>query len=127
MLRTLLLIGLGGGLGSILRYLINVWMQKNITNGFLYATFTVNLIGSLLIGLLMGYILKTNGASDLKFLMVIGFCGGFTTFSSFAYENYTLLQSGNISSSILYTIASVVLCVLAVWLGIVLAQMLYKS
>lgn len=127
MLRTLLLIGLGGGLGSILRYLINVWMQKNITNGFLYATFTVNLIGSLLIGLLMGYILKTNDASDLKFLMVIGFCGGFTTFSSFAYENYTLLESGNISSSILYTIASVVLCILAVWLGIVLAQMLYKS
>lgn len=127
MLRTLLLIGLGGGLGSILRYFIGFWMQKSMTNGLLYATFGVNVIGSLLIGVLMGYIAKTNGTTDLKFLMVIGFCGGFTTFSSFAYENYTLFQSGNISSSILYTLASVVLCILAVWLGIVLAQMLYKS
>lgn len=121
------MIGLGGGLGSILRYFIGFWMQKSMTNGLLYATFGVNVIGSLLIGVLMGYIAKTNGTTDLKFLMVIGFCGGFTTFSSFAYENYTLFQSGNISSSILYTLASVVLCILAVWLGIVLAQMLYKS
>ena len=123
MLRTLIFIALGGSLGSVLRYLSSVILQKYYTSVFPLATFLVNAIGCLLIGLILGYLEKnqlTN--SNIKWLLVTGFCGGFTTFSAFSFENITLLQNGNFGWAFLYIISSVVIGIGAVWLGLTLLK-----
>ncbi len=123
MLRTLIFIALGGSLGSVLRYLSSVILQKYYTSVFPLATFLVNAIGCLLIGLILGYLEKnqlTN--SNIKWLLVTGFCGGFTTFSAFSFENITLLQNGNFGWAFLYIISSVIIGIGAVWLGLTLLK-----
>ncbi len=90
----ILLVFLGGGLGSIFRYLIGLALNKN---DFLtpYGTFLVNVLGSLLIGLLAGYNLRNlNLSHEYQALLIAGFLGGFTTFSSFAFENLVMIQNG---------------------------------
>jgi CrcB protein len=120
MLRAILLVGIGGGIGSIFRYLTSVFISKYFSASFPWATFTVNLTGCLLIGLLMGYFGRQQ-AMDTKFywLFVTGFCGGYTTFSTFSSENIHLLQSGNTLTALLYIAGSILCGLLAVWLGLV--------
>lgn len=88
-----LLVGLGGAAGSMLRLAISQWMSK-INSGFIpWYTLISNATGALLIGVLMGYLLKNNSDdATLKFLMVSGFCGGLTTFSTFSFETIQLYQ-----------------------------------
>jgi CrcB protein len=118
MLKQILFVGLGGGIGSILRYLISVFTNKHFDLKFPIHTFTVNILGSLLIGLAIGYLQKTgNSDSSLKYLITIGFCGGFTTFSSFAFENINLFNGNNTWTAVLYISLSLILCLLAVVLG----------
>ena len=94
MIKTLLLIGIGGAFGSIFRYLTHWITTKYFQGSFPLSTFLVNVLGSLLIGLFIGYLGKYFPENyPLKFLLIVGFCGGFTTFSSFALENYNLLHS----------------------------------
>ena len=123
MLRTLLCIAFGGSIGSVLRYLTAVLVQKYYATVFPLATFLVNVIGCLLIGIILGFLEKnqlTN--SNIKWLLVTGFCGGFTTFSAFSFENISLLQNGNFGWAFLYIISSVVLGMGAVWLGLTLLK-----
>ena len=118
MLKSILLVGLGGGAGSILRYLASYFTLKHYDGSFPLPTFIVNVSGCFLIGILMGLILKSDLLQeDLRLLLVIGFCGGFTTFSAFSYENMKLWQAGNGWIMILYTVASVLAGLLMVWLG----------
>ena len=123
MMRTLLLIGLGGGIGSILRYLTSVVIHKYYETVFPLATLVVNIIGCLLIGIIMG-LLEKNQVNDsaMKWLLVTGFCGGFTTFSAFGYENIRLLQSGNVFLPFVYISASIILGLGSVWLGFILVK-----
>lgn len=123
MLKTLLIVGLGGGIGSVFRYLTSVWTQKLVQSAFPWATFIVNVLGCLIIGILVGFFTKQQiENSDLKLFFVTGFCGGFTTFSAFALENMKLFQTGNSLLALLYIALSVIVGIFAVWTGIMIMK-----
>ena len=117
-MKQLLLVGIGGFVGSIARYLVS---KLNITWSFLdlpMGTLTANVVGSLIIGFLTGAFLNAGWMNqNLKLLLVVGFCGGFTTFSSFTAENFALIQNGQYGTAISYTLLSVILGIIAVFAG----------
>ncbi|PLX07431.1 MAG: fluoride efflux transporter CrcB [Marinilabiliales bacterium] len=118
MLKQILFVGLGGGAGSILRYMVTLISAKNFDFKFPVHTFAVNILGSFIIGLIMGYLHKAGDTgSSLRYLIAIGFCGGFTTFSSFAFENINLFSGNNTWTALIYISSSIILCLLAVILG----------
>lgn len=114
-MKDLLLVGLGGFAGSVLRYKIGSIITAKTNTGFPYGTFCVNLVGAFLIGLLVSSALKTQQTAML--LLVAGFCGGFTTFSTFALENLRLLQTGNWTTLLTYTLLSILGGICICWLG----------
>lgn len=121
-MKQLLFVFIGGGFGSVLRYLIGKWLNNSET-GIPYGTFAANILGSLLIGLVLGFAAKNETFSQNQaLLLATGFCGGFTTFSTFAYENHVFLKSGDFTSFALYTIASFVVGFLAVFAGMYLVK-----
>jgi len=121
-MKGILLVFLGGGFGSVLRYIIGKYLNNGET-GFPYGTFATNIIGSLLIGLILGLAAKNDTLSQNQtLLLATGFCGGFTTFSTFAYENHLFLKSGDFTSFAVYTIASFIIGFLAVFFGIYLVK-----
>ena len=123
MMRAVLLVALGGAVGSVLRYLSSAAVNKYVQSSFPWATFAVNVVGCFLIGLLMGFFIKQPAQDDgMKWLLVTGFCGGFTTFSAFAHENVALFQTQQYGTAFLYTAASVILGMIAVWLGLLLTR-----
>ena len=118
MLKTLLYIGFGSFLGGIARYLTARAVQNSIASTFPYGTMVVNLLGCFLIGLIFGISERTNLINDeWRIFLTVGFCGGFTTFSTFANENMTLLRDGNFFYFALYTGLSVFLGLVAVFFG----------
>lgn len=122
MIRELLAVGLGGAAGSIARYLLSYSIFAGHTLcGFPTGTFVVNAAGSLLIGVLTGAV------TDVSFvtrLLTIGFCGGFTTFSTFSADTVRLLRDGQYAPAALYIVLSVVVCVVCAALGIGIGQII---
>lgn len=120
MIKEVLLVGMGGFVGSVLRYLVSVAMSGSVTGILPWATFTVNGVGSLLIGIF----LAVAGQGSWYFLLVAGFCGGFTTFSAFSAELFAMVRGGNYGQAGIYIVASVAVCILAVWLGMTLGKLI---
>ncbi len=121
-MKALLAVFIGGGTGSIARYLLGKLLNSSPT-GFPYGTFAANVLGSLIIGVILGWALKNNTInSQFTLLLATGFCGGFTTFSSFAYENHLLLKSGDLLTFAIYAIATFVIAILAVFGGIAISK-----
>lgn len=117
--KNILLIGLGGGVGSIARFLCQKYIYDWYPHPFPFGTMIVNVAGCFLIGLFCALADKGNLLTpEWRLLLTTGFCGGFTTFSTFAYENINLLKSGELMYFMLYTAGSILLGLLATWLGI---------
>ncbi len=122
-MKILFLIFVGGGFGSVARFLVSKSIQSSGVT-IPYGTFGVNVLGSFIIGLVLAYLANKTGDyyDNLGFLLAIGFCGGFTTFSSFAFENLELLKSGAILEFFIYTLSSVLLSIVAVFFAMWLMQ-----
>lgn len=108
---------LGGGLGSGMRYLLSLAFASKKT-GFPIHTFIANILGSLLIGILLALFIKNQAwEQQYKLLAAVGFCGGFTTMSSFSAENIQFLRDGNYGLFALYLVLTIALCLICTFLG----------
>jgi fluoride exporter len=115
MIKNLLLVGLGGAIGSMLRYAASLLINSKI---FPYATLVVNITGSFIIGIVFALSIKQAGLSNnWQLFLATGICGGFTTFSAFTLENMGMLQSGKIAMALIYIALSIVLGIVATFLG----------
>ena len=123
MLKTILYIAFGGAIGSVLRFLTSIFVAKFWFNHFPLATFLTNIVGCFLIGIFIGLLEKNNLTdSNLKWFLITGFCGGFTTFSTFGLENFNLFQSNNSFLAFAYIASSIIAGLFAVWLGLFLSK-----
>ncbi len=123
MIKNLLLVGLGGGVGSIARYLSQRWVTALYPSHFPWATFGVNVIGCFAIGLFWGLSFRSfNDNESWKLFLMVGLCGGFTTFSAFTLEGIGLLKEQRLFLFFSYIAASVILGLLATWLGMLLTK-----
>ena len=120
----LLLIAVGGAAGSILRYVLGGAVQHLSARGFPIGTLAVNVLGCFLIGILARVFLNMQTATEWRALLVVGFCGGFTTFSTFSYETLGLIEGGEYARGLAYISLSVILCLLATFGGMALSRTL---
>lgn len=119
---NVLAIFIGGGLGSLVRYGISVLLRMHSMN-FPFATLTVNIIGSLILGFTAALFWNKAHLNDtLKIAITIGFCGGLTTFSTFSWETFDLIKNGETFLAIFYIFISVFVCVSAISLGAFLSK-----
>jgi fluoride exporter len=117
-------VGMGGFLGSIARYASTLLLAKKINTNLPYPTLAINIVGSFLLGVFLGYALQGNKNESLKLFLTTGFCGGFTTFSAFAVENVNLFQNKMTGMALLYIILSVLCSLLAAFAGLLAGRSL---
>jgi len=122
-LRLILVIAIGGAFGSVARYALNIAIQSRYADPFPLGIMVINVSGSFLLGFVMRLSLETTAMSpELRLLLTTGFCGGFTTFSTFSYDALTLFESGPLRSAWTYVIGSVVLSLLGAFGGVLSAR-----
>lgn len=122
-MQQLLYIAAGGALGAVMRFGVSNGVHLLFGRDFPYGTLTVNVLGSLLIGLF--YILLIERYSlgpELRAILIIGMLGAFTTFSTFSMETYNLLESGELMKALVNVLLSVALCLVATWVGVVIGR-----
>ena len=129
MMNQLISIALGGAFGAVMRFLMSAGLYQWLGRGFPYGTLAVNLVGSFLIGLLTEALILQRIAIAVEYraAILIGFIGAFTTFSTFSLETIYLLEQGNLTKAGLNILLSVLGCLIAVWLGLLLGRALFVS
>jgi fluoride exporter len=121
-MRLALLVGLGGAAGSVARYLLGMWQPRTV-GSFPWATFGINVAGSFLLGFLLRVALASSSFTpEWRALLTVGFCGGFTTFSTYSYETAVLLESGHYGKAATYALASVAVALAATFAGLMAAR-----
>jgi CrcB protein len=124
-MQTVIYIAVFGALGCVARYFLSGWTYEKLGWGFPWGTLSVNVVGAFIIGLIMELGLRNaNIPANLRIGLVAGFLGGLTTFSTFSYETFKLLETGRILVAFANVLISVTLCLLFTWLGIVVAKIL---
>jgi CrcB protein len=127
MIRNILLVGLGGALGSVARYVCQKWSTDHWPHSFPWITFAINVSGCLLIGIFWGITFKSFAANEnWKLFLMTGLCGGFTTFSAFTLESIGLLKEEKMGLFFSYIAASLVFCLLATYAGMKLSRELFN-
>jgi len=123
-MKILLAIGIGSFIGGIFRYLLSQFIQARFLSAFPYGTLFVNIIGCFLIGLVFGLADRGNLTQEWRLIIATGFIGGFTTFSAFSNETVSMLRDGQLGYALVYIIASVVLGLMATFIGISIIKLL---
>lgn len=122
-MKNIVVVFLGGGLGSVARYLLGRWVSTFQEHHFPFGTFVVNVVACFALGTIMGCIAQKEMLSPTaKLFLAVGFCGGFSTFSTFSHESVILFQQGHYVSLMAYILLSVALCVAATLAGLYLAE-----
>ncbi len=124
MLKSILIVGFGGFVGTVARFLTSRYFQENIASVFPWSTFFINIAGSLLIGIFYGISEKGNFMSpDVRLFLTVGICGGFTTFSTFSNDAFILLRQEEWFRFAFYTSMSFFLGLLAVYIGRIIIKL----
>jgi len=119
------LVMLGGALGSAARFAVSTWCEAKWGANFPWGTFVVNVVGAFLIGLIFVFsesLVSSALVAQTRALLITGLLGGFTTFSAFSLQTFALLQSGRTDLAVLNVLGSVLVCLLAVWIGSLVGQ-----
>ena len=128
MSRILLAVALGSGVGGVARVVLGNAVQARAAGAFPLGTFVVNVTGSLALGFLMRYTMASPTMStEMRVMLTTGFCGGYTTFSTFSYETLTLIEAGDYRRASLYAAASVVLAIIATLVGVWIAGEMLRT
>lgn len=125
MYRYLIYVLVGSSIGGAARYLTQEFVQKTYPSFIPLGTLSVNIIGSFIIGIIYALAEKSKISAEVRILIATGFCGGFTTFSSFAFENIKLIQDGELFNTALYLLLSIVIGFIAVYLGILFTKLIF--
>ncbi len=124
-MNHLLLIATGGALGAVSRYLVSTGVHGLLGRGFPYGTLSVNVLGSLLMGFFYILLLeRLDPGAHWRPLLLVGFLGAFTTFSTFSIETINLMEGGELFRAMLNVLASVSTCIVACWIGVILGRQL---
>ena len=121
--KHIILVAFGGAVGSVLRFLTSMLTAKYFSGSFPLATFIANIAGCFLIGIFSGLFMKTDPTNiQMRLLLITGFCGGYTTFSTFSAENLALINNNNAGLALINIFASVIAGLTAVWLGLAITK-----
>jgi len=122
-LPPLFLVMLGGSLGAGARYLLGRWLTETLGPALPFGTWSVNIVGGFAMGLLIGWLMRSGGNEPLRLLLGVGVLGGFTTFSAFSLEVFSMLTTGNVGLAAAYAVSSVAGSVLALFAGAMLVRL----
>ena len=122
MKANILWVFLGGGLGSVLRYSLSSWLDSKSASNLPWGTFASNMLASLIFGCVAGYMFKNTLSENYSLFLLAGFCGGFSTFSTFSKDNFYLLEQGNWQYLLLNIFLSIFLGISFFWIGMLITK-----